>query len=137
MTGWMTFTTSTLARVWVTAAIGMGCMTGAQAMNWTRIGETQEVTLYVNRNAIEKDDYIRRIWEMQDLKQPDGDGVMSRRYQNEYDCKHKMHRIVKMDSFSGPKLTGQQLFRLNEAGYWRKIPPNGLFVLPYIWLCVE
>ncbi|MFM8756937.1 MAG: surface-adhesin E family protein [Limnohabitans sp.] len=133
----MTFTTSTLARVWVTAAIGMGCMTGAQAMNWTRIGETQEVTLYVNRNAIEKDDYIRRIWEMQDLKQPDGDGVMSRRYQNEYDCKHKMHRIVKMDSFSGPKLTGQQLFRLNEAGYWRKIPPNGLFVLPYIWLCVE
>jgi len=109
----------------------------AQPMNWTRIGETQDVTLYVNRNAVEKDDYIRRIWEMQDLKRPDGDGVLSRRYQNEYDCKHKMHRIVRMDSFSGPKLSGQRLFSLDEPGYWRKIPPNGLFVLPYIWLCVE
>ena len=74
---------------------------------------------------------------MQDLKQPDGDGVMSRRYQNEYDCKHKMHRIVRMDSFSGPKLSGQRLFSIEDGGYWRKIPPNGLFVLPYIWLCVE
>lgn len=134
----------TLAESWVKHActsalflmlLGLG--PAAHAMSWTRVGETADVTLYLNRNAVEKDDYIRRVWEMQDLKQPDGDGVMSRRYQNEYDCKHKMHRIVRMDSFSGPKLTGQRLFSLDDAGYWRKIPPNGLFVLPYIWLCVE
>ena len=32
------------------------------AMAWTRIGETPEVTLYVNRNSIEKEDTIRRVW---------------------------------------------------------------------------
>lgn len=124
-------------RSWTLALMLLGLGTAAQAMNWTRVGETADVTLYLNRNAVEKDDYIRRVWEMQDLKSPDGDGVMSRRYQNEYDCKHKMHRIARMESFSGPKLTGQRLFTLEDGGYWRKIPPNGLFVLPYIWLCVE
>lgn len=125
------------ARVSALALVLLGLGSAAQAMSWTRVGETADVTLYLNRNAVEKDDYIRRVWEMQDLKQPDGDGVMSRRYQNEYDCKHKMHRIVRMDSFSGPKLSGQRLFSIEDGGYWRKIPPNGLFVLPYIWLCVE
>jgi len=125
------------ARSWALALVFLGLGSAVQAMSWTRVGETADVTLYLNRNAVEKDDYIRRVWEMQDLKQPDGDGVMSRRYQNEYDCKHKMHRIVRMDSFSGPKLSGQRLFSIEDGGYWRKIPPNGLFVLPYIWLCVE
>ena len=125
------------ARASALALVLLGLGSAAQAMSWTRVGETADVTLYLNRNAVEKDDYIRRVWEMQDLKQPDGDGVMSRRYQNEYDCKHKMHRIVRMDSFSGPKLSGQRLFSIEDGGYWRKIPPNGLFVLPYIWLCVE
>lgn len=125
------------ARASALALVLLGLGSAVQAMSWTRVGETADVTLYLNRNAVEKDDYIRRVWEMQDLKQPDGDGVMSRRYQNEYDCKHKMHRIVRMDSFSGPKLSGQRLFSIEDGGYWRKIPPNGLFVLPYIWLCVE
>ena len=105
------------------------------AMNWTKLVETQTMTFYVNRNAIEKEGDIRRIWEMQDLKTPDPDGVMSRRYMNEYDCEYKMHRISQMDSFSGPGLTGKKLFTVEEPGYWRQIPPYGLFTLTYIWLC--
>jgi hypothetical protein len=117
-----------LASVWL-------CGTSAQAMTWTKIGETPEVVLHVNRNAVEKDDSIRRVWEMQDLKIADPDGVMSRRYMNEYDCQYKMHRISQMDSFSGPGLTGKKLFTVEEPGYWKKIPPYGLFTLTYIWLC--
>lgn len=107
----------------------------AQAMSWSKIGETPEVALHVNRNSVEKDDAIRRVWEMQDMKMADPDGVMSRRYLNEYDCQYKMHRISQMDSFSGPGLTGKKLFTVEEPGYWRKIPPYGLFTLTYIWLC--
>lgn len=113
----------------------IGLATPAQAMTWTKIGETPEVVLHVNRNAVEKDDAIRRVWEMQDLKIADPDGVMSRRYMNEYDCQYKMHRISQMDSFSGPSLTGKKLFTVEEPGYWKKIPPYGLFTLTYIWLC--
>lgn len=104
---------------------------------WTRIGETPEVTLYVNRHSIEKEDTIRRVWEMQDLKSPDAEGVRSRRYLNEYDCNYKMHRIGQMTTFAGPKMTGQKLATVDEMGYWRKIPPNGVFVLTYIAVCIE
>jgi len=117
--------------------LAVACLLGApaQAMTWTKIGETPEVVLHVNRNAVEKDEAIRRVWEMQDMKIADPDGVMSRRYMNEYDCQYKMHRISQMDSFSGPALTGKKLFTVEEPGYWKKIPPYGLFTLTYIWLC--
>ena len=115
----------------------LGSLAPVSSWAWTRIGETAEVTLYVNRNSIERDDNIRRVWEMQDLKAPDADGVRSRRYLNEYDCTYKMHRMGQMTSFSGPKMTGQKVATVNEMGYWRKIPPNGVFVLTYIAVCIE
>ena len=107
----------------------------AWAMNWTRLVETQTMTFYVNRNAIEKDGDIRRIWEMQDLKAADPEGVRSRQYVNEYDCKHRMHRIGRMTSFAGPMLTGQKLFDVEEFGYWRKIPPASLFEKGFVLHC--
>ena len=123
------------------AVLVWGCLCGSflplSALAWTRIGETAELTLYVNRNSIEKENTIRRVWEMQDLKTADADGVLSRRYINEYDCNYKMHRIGKMTSFAGPKMTGQRIANVDEMGYWRKIPPNGVFVLTYIAVCIE
>lgn len=115
-------------------AVGLGT---AHAVSWVKLGETEAVALYLDRGAIERDGTIRRVWEMQDLKAPDPDGVLSRRYQNEYDCKQKMYRITKVDSFKGPQLTGPRLFRVEKPGYWRKIPADGLFVLSYIALCVD
>ncbi len=120
-----------LCVVWAAA------MLPALAGAWTRIGETPEVTLYVDRQSIEKEDNIRRVWELQDLKVADADGVRSRRYLNEYDCQYKMHRLSQVTSHAGPKLTGQKLFTVNETGYWRKIPPNGVFVLTYVAVCIQ
>ena len=117
--------------------LAAACCSPAWAMGWTKMVETQTMTFYVNRNAIEKEGDVRRMWEMQDLKAPDQQGVMSRRYLNEYDCKEKMHRIGRMTSFSGPKLTGKPLFDVDEWGYWRKIPPDGVFVVSYVMLCVQ
>jgi len=74
---------------------------------------------------------------MQDLKTPDAEGVRSRRYLNEYDCTYKMHRLGQMTSFSGPKMTGAKVAEVKDMGYWRKIPPNGVFVLTYIAMCVQ
>jgi len=125
------------ARAWLLAALMAVGSSSGWAMSWTRLVETNTMTFYVNRNAIEKEGTIRRIWEMQDLKAADPEGVMSRRYLNEYDCKEKMHRIGQMVSFSGPKLSGKPLFSVTEWGYWRKIPPDGVFVVSYVMLCVE
>lgn len=123
---------------WSLCCAGLaGALGPATAWAWTRIGETPEVTLYVNRNSIEREDNIRRVWEMQDLKTPDAEGVRSRRYLNEYDCTYKMHRLGQMTSFAGPKMTGAKVAEVKEMGYWRKIPPNGVFVLTYIAMCVQ
>ena len=123
---------------WSLCCAGLaGALGPATAWAWTRIGETPEVTLYVNRNSIEREDNIRRVWEMQDLKTPDAEGVRSRRYLNEYDCTYKMHRLGQMTSFAGPKMTGAKVAEVKDMGYWRKIPPNGVFVLTYIAMCVQ
>lgn len=123
---------------WGLCCAGMlGGLIPVTSLAWTRIGETPEVTLYVNRNSIERADNIRRVWEMQDLKTPDAEGVRSRRYLNEYDCTYKMHRLGQMTSFAGPKMTGEKVASVNDMGYWRKIPPNGVFVLTYIAVCIE
>jgi hypothetical protein len=127
-------------RTWLVS--GVSCLSlwatlaPSTALAWTRIGETEEVALYIDRNSIEKEDTIRRVWEMQDLKTPDAEGVRSRRYMNEYDCNYKVHRLGQMTSYAGPKMTGQKLFTVTEMGYWRKIPPNGIFVLTYIAVCI-
>ena len=118
-------------------AILAGCLSPLTAQAWTRIGETQDLTLYVDRSAIEREDRIRRVWEMQDLKTPDPEGVRSRRYLNEYDCTYKMHRLGQMTSYAGPKLTGGKVAEVKDMGYWRKIPPNGVFVLTYVAVCIE
>ena len=40
----------------------LGFMSGlAQAQAWTRLGETDQLALYINRNSIERDGYIRKI----------------------------------------------------------------------------
>ena len=118
-------------------AILASCLSPLTAQAWTRIGETQDLTLYVDRSAIEREDRIRRVWEMQDLKTPDPEGVRSRRYLNEYDCTYKMHRLGQMTSYAGQKLTGGKVAEVKDMGYWRKIPPNGVFVLTYIAVCIE
>lgn len=118
----------------------LGLLTGllpVVSCAWDRLGETPDVVLYLQRHTIVNEGSVHRVWEMQDLKVADADGVNSRRYLNEYDCKERMHRIGRLTSFSGPKLTGKKVFEVEEFGYWRKIPPDGLFAVVYIWLCIK
>jgi hypothetical protein len=104
---------------------------------WVRIGQTETVSIYVDRNSIENTASGKRAWEMQDLKMPDSDGVSSRLYLNEFDCKLKLHRISQLSSYSGPRLSGRKVAEVSEPGYWRKIPSTGLFVVGYILHCVQ
>jgi hypothetical protein len=136
----MTLPTFSMRSCWVAGFCGLslwGAWSPSAALAWTRIGESEELTLYVNRNSIEKENTIRRVWEMQDLKTPDAEGVRSRRYLNEYDCNYKMHRLGQMTSYAGPKMTGKKMFAVDDMGYWRKIPPYGVFTLTYIAVCIE
>ncbi len=116
-------------------ALAQATPTRSPEAPWEKLGETPVLTLYVDRSTLQREGAIRRVIEMQDLKVPDPDGVLSRRYTNEYDCDNQMHRIGRMVSWSGAALSGKKLFDVSDWGYWRKIPPNGLFTLGYQMFC--
>lgn len=94
---------------------------------WIVLGETPAMTLYWDRSSRVRDDEVMKVWEIQEMKAPDPDGVRSRRYLNEYDCKWRMHRITSMTSYAGPMLTGDKLFDVDEDGRWRQMPRNSVF----------
>jgi hypothetical protein len=104
---------------------------------WNKVAETASVTLYTDPESIEREGMIRRVTEFQDLKQPDPDGVLSRRYKNEYDCQNRMHRIGKVSSFSENRLSGTRRFQVDDWGYWRTVQPNTPFALMYLSLCSD
>ncbi|MEY4712116.1 MAG: hypothetical protein RIS88_1566 [Pseudomonadota bacterium] len=103
--------------------------------NWTKVGESEVATLYMDRSSIQREEYVVRVWEIQDLKASDADGVRSRRYLNEYDCKHQMYRIGNMTSYAGPMLTGQKLFDVETKGLWRKVGGRSPFTLSFVIHC--
>ena len=127
-------------RRWVVAASAAALLAASpcvHASTWKRLVKTESLSVYVDMSTLERDDDVRRIWEMQDLVNPDANGTRSRRYVNEFNCTHKVHRIGNMTTFAGPKLTGRILSEVEEMGYWRKIPPDGTFAVTYVLLCVE
>jgi hypothetical protein len=103
--------------------------------NWAKVGESELATLYMDRSTIQREENVVRVWEIQDLKAPDADGVRSRRYMNEYDCKYQMYRISSMTSYSGPMLTGQKLFDVDTKGLWRKVGGLSPFTLSFVIHC--
>ncbi len=119
---------------------GAGAPAAAQAptTGWVKLGETRGAVLYIDRaSAKQLDDDTWQAVEMQDLKKPDPDGVASRRYVAEYNCKYQMYRIGNVASYAGPRLTGQQLFNVEEYGYWRKVAGNTLFALGFVVHCAR
>jgi hypothetical protein len=110
---------------------------GVPATDWQRVGATAGATVYFQAGSLRRDGQIRRISELQDLKAPDPDGVMSRRYEAEYECRHDMVRIGRIGSFAGPLLSGEKLFDVREMGYWRKIPPGSPFSALHALVCAD
>ena len=104
---------------------------------WRRIGETALATVYVQAGSLEREGQIRRVIEMQSLKDKDADGVLSRRYTAEYECRYQMVRIGRVSSHAGPLLSGPQVFDVQEMGYWRKIVQGSAFALLHTMVCAD
>jgi hypothetical protein len=117
------------------AALAAALLPGLVWANWAKVGESELATLYMDRSSIQREENVVRVWEIQDLKVADGDGVRSRRYLNEYDCKYQMYRISNLTSYAGPMLTGQKLFDLEAKGLWRKVGGLSPFTLSFVIHC--
>jgi len=126
----------------VLSAHGLGTDSAVPAghgatLDWQRIGETASATIYVEAGSLRRDGQIRRIVELQNLKAPDPEGVRSRRYEAEYECRYRMVRIGHVGSFTGAWLSGVKVFDVREIGYWRRVLPNSPFGLMLALVCAD
>lgn len=91
---------------------------------WVEMGESANLTHYIDPATFKKNGHLRRVWEMQDLKQRHKDGEISRRYMTEYDCKEERLRILSTSAHSEPMAGGKPLDYSNSVGTWVFVPPD-------------
>jgi hypothetical protein len=118
-------------------AANLAMATQSSHDRWRLVGQSPSMRLYLDPATLVRDGDIRRVRELQDLDAADPDGVRSRAYLNEYDCRNQMHRLGQMQSFTGPMLEGGRRFDVREMGYWRKIPGGSAFAQVYRRVCPE
>lgn len=101
--------------------------TGSAWAGWEEVATTDEVTFYVDRATIRKDGNLRRMWVVQDLKQRNEGGTLSRRSRNEYDCKGERSRILALSTHAESMAGGKLIKNLGEDPQgWSEIPPGAV-----------
>ena len=99
--------------------------TGSAWAEWVKVGENKDANFYIDPASIRKDGNLRRVWEIQDLKQRDKEGgVMSRRMRYEYDCKQERDRYLSFSTHSEPMAGGTTLVSGGEETKWSDTPPD-------------
>lgn len=102
---------------------------------WLRVGETANATHYFDPVTIRNDGNLRSVWELQDLKQRDKQGAMSRRSLFEYDCKKERSRLLSFASHSEPMAKGKVLFSDDEPEKWSNSEPETVTEAILKFLC--
>ncbi|MFZ9298100.1 MAG: surface-adhesin E family protein [Hylemonella sp.] len=104
-------------------ALALGGTPGVWA-EWVRVVETDRVDFYIDTASINKAGHLRRVWEMQNLKQRDKDGEFSRHAMTEYDCKLRRTRILSLFTHEEPMARGRILLRIDGPLPWVEIAEN-------------
>lgn len=100
-------------------------ISGSASAEWVRVDETDELYSYFDPTTIRKDGNLRKVWQIQDLKQRGKAGELSRRYRAEYDCKNDRYRLLSSSFHPQPMASGMSLFQSTEEDTkWTDFPPK-------------
>ena len=111
--------------------------TGSAWAEWVKLGENKDANIYIDPASIRKDGNLRRVWQIQDLKQRNKDGEMSRRARREFDCKQERFRFLSLSSHSEPMAGGTTLFSEGEDAKWHDIPPDSVAEAMQKFVCAK
>jgi hypothetical protein len=70
------------------------------AAGWEKVGDSESATHYIDPASIDRRGSFRRVLELQDFKQKDNYGAMSRQGLVEYDCLNNQRKFLKIDTYS-------------------------------------
>lgn len=116
-------------------ALALALVAAPAWAGWLRVGETDKATHYLDSVTIRKHGNLRSVWEVQDLKQRDKQGVMSRRSLFEYDCNKERSRLLSFVGHSEPMAKGKVLFSDKEPDKWRDSEPETATATILKFLC--
>jgi len=106
---------------------------------WIKVVENQKIgiSFYLNLATIRKDGNSRKIWEIQDLQQPNKKGYMSLMQRLEYDCKEERFRTLFISSHTGSMGTGEILLSGSITGEWVDISPDSYSEIVLKMVCAK
>ena len=86
---------------------------GSVWAEWSNIGENDVDSLYVDLQSMHSQGNIRKVLELQDLKQRGKNGEMSVLTKSEYDCEKATYRVMAVTTFAGPMAAGKKISSKN------------------------
>jgi hypothetical protein len=102
----------------------IGLVAAPALAEWVAVSESNDLVAYIEPDSIRKNGNFRKVWQVQDLKQRDEHGAMSRRLLIEYDCKVERFRVLSTSTHSEPMAAGKTLISARVPGKWTAFAPD-------------
>jgi len=94
---------------------------------WEPVTQSDQGAFYIDAKSITEEDGRKKVWSALDYKKPqttgNGKTYLSLQSQVQINCKQKMARVLHMAYFTGPMLTGQEVYRQGMLHEWVNIDP--------------
>lgn len=105
--------------------------------DWTYVDGGDGYDRYIERETIQRDGNLVRVWEVDDTAAPDSYGVHSLRSRTEYDCEERKYRIVYLSAHSDHMTKGSVVFSGQLDGEWKPVQEDTLGELSMDMACGE
>lgn len=106
--------------------------TSAAWAEWVKVEDVVSLDYYYDPQTVRKDGSLRRVWEVQNLKNKRKATALSRRARIEYDCEHQKFSALSVFTYSGLMGSGERLSGSDSALAWHDIEPGSLAVLKLV-----
>lgn len=97
---------------------------GSAVAEWTAVSELDDTVFYMDFDHVRKVGSKRIVWELQDNKGQQPNGVQSVRAKVEYDCNEEMYRLLALTTHSGQMASGEILRTIDGASGLMAIAPG-------------
>ena len=97
---------------------------GSAWADWMIVYEDDKATQYFDPNTVQKKGEKRQVWQLNDFKKQQKNGVVSIRFKSEYDCSESRMKQLSITAFYGHMASGEVHTSTNKEGAWNDIPPS-------------
>ena len=117
--------------------LALGLLASSAWAEWTKLGETDEGSFYIDAAAVLRDGPMRQVGELMDLKQREEDGELSRHTRVQYDCALGRTKVLSISTHVDPMAKGKALVSVAREGLWKEVPPGTAYEAAFRMVCAK